>query len=122
MTKNVLIVDDSNTNNILLESILNGEGINSLIAYNGNEALKIAYSKKPDLILLDIMMPEKDGLTVFSELKDNNETKSIPVVFITARNDDNLKQKAINAGAFDFIEKPINVAYVIDLVKRILLN
>jgi len=122
MNKNVLIVDDSNTNNILLENILLGEGIQSTIAYNGIEAIKIATTEKPDLILLDIMMPEKDGFTVFSELKDNIETKSIPVVFITARNDNELKQKALNAGAFDFIEKPINVAYIIDLVKRILLN
>jgi len=122
MNKNVLIVDDSNTNNILLENILLGEGIQSSIAYNGIEAIKIATKEKPDLILLDIMMPEKDGFTVFNELKDNIETKSIPVVFITARNDNELKQKALNAGAFDFIEKPISVAYVIDLVKRILLN
>jgi len=122
MNKNVLIVDDSNTNNILLENILLGEGIQSSIAYNGIEAIEIATTEKPDLILLDIMMPEKDGFTVFSELKDNIETKSIPVVFITARNDSELKQKALNAGAIDFIEKPINVNYVIDLVKRILLN
>ena len=122
MNKNVLIVDDSNTNNILLENILLGEGIRSSIAFNGKEAIKIAKSAKPDLILLDIMMPEIDGLTVFNELKKDIKTNNIPVVFITARNDDDLKQKAINAGALDLIQKPINVSYVIDLVKRILLN
>ena len=122
MDKNVLIVDDSNTNNILLENILLDEGINSIIAYNGTDAIKLAHKEMPDLILLDIMMPEKNGLTVFEELKLNNKTKAIPVVFITARNDDKLKHQAITAGAYDFIEKPINVTYVIDLVKQILLN
>lgn len=119
MSKNVLIVDDSNTNNILLESILLGEGIESNIAYNGKEALDIVNICKPDLILLDIMMPEIDGFTVFKELQKNDETKSIPVVFITARNDNQLKQEAINFGAYDFIEKPIDVTYVIKLVNRL---
>ena len=122
MNKNVLIVDDSNTNNILLENILLGEGIKSSIAFSGKEALELTKLDKPDLILLDIMMPDIDGFTVFNELKNDIKTKNIPVVFITAKNDDNLKQKAINAGAFDLIQKPINVNYVIDLVKRILLN
>jgi len=119
MNKNVLIVDDSNTNNVLLESILHGEGIESDIAYNGQEALDLVNVNKPDLILLDIMMPEIDGFTVFKELQKNNETKSIPVVFITARNDNELKQQAINSGAYDFIEKPIDVTYVINLVNRL---
>lgn len=122
MNKNVLIVDDSNTNNILLENILLGEGIRSSIAFNGKEAIKIAKSAKPDLILLDIMMPEIDGFTIFNELKKDIKTNNIPVVFITARNDNGLKQKAINAGALDLIQKPINVTNVIDLVKQILLN
>lgn len=122
MTKNVLIVDDSNTNNVLLESILTGEGINSTIAYNGPEALDLVLSEKPDLVLLDIMMPEMDGFTVFKELKKKSETKDIPVVFITARNDNKLKSEAIEAGAYDFIEKPINVSHVINLVNKVLNN
>lgn len=122
MAKNVLIVDDSNTNNILLESILLGEGIDSTIAYNGYEALELVKTTRPDLILLDIMMPEIDGLTVFQELQKNDETKLIPVVFITARSDEKLRIEALKSGAYDFIEKPINVTYVVDLVKRLFNN
>lgn len=122
MSKNVLIVDDSNTNNILLESILLGEGIDSTIAFNGQEALELIEQNKPDLVLLDIMMPEMDGITVYKKLRKKEETKHIPVVFITARNDEKLKIKAKESGAYDFIEKPINVNYVIDLVKRVFNN
>ncbi len=122
MNKTVLIVDDSNTNNFLLQSIMESEGINSSIALNGKEAFNYLKIEKPALILLDIMMPNIDGFSVLKKLKDSPETKEIPVIFITAKNDDNLKQKAIDAGAQDLIQKPIDVNKILTIVKQILIN
>lgn len=122
MNKTVLIVDDSNTNNFLLQSILETEGINSSIALSGKEAFDYLEIEKPALILLDIMMPNIDGFTVLKKIKNTPETKEIPVIFITAKNDKNIKEQAINAGASDLILKPIDVKRVIKVVKQIIIN
>ncbi|NOQ27478.1 MAG: response regulator [Bacteroidales bacterium] len=122
MEKIVLIVDDSNTNNLLLQSILESEGIDASIACSGKEALNYLKIKKPSLILLDIMMPIIDGFTVLKKIKSNVETNKIPVVFVTAKNDNNLKQKAIDEGAADLIQKPININEVLKIVKQYILN
>lgn len=122
MEKTVLIVDDSNTNNLLLQSILENEGINASIACSGKEALDFLKTKKPSLILLDIMMPKIDGFTVLKKIKGSTETNKIPVVFITAKNDYDLKQKAIDEGATDLIQKPININKVLEIVKQYILN
>jgi CheY-like chemotaxis protein len=122
MKKDILIVDDSNTNNFLLESILESEGFNTSTAFSGKEALKLISNEKPDLILLDIMMPNLDGFSVLEELQQRTDTKQIPVVFVTAKNEEALWQKAIDNGARDLILKPIDVTKVIDVVKKILIN
>lgn len=109
MNKTVLIVDDLNTNNFLLQSILENEGIKSSIAINGEEALKQLNIEKPALILLDIMMPNINGFEVLKKVKDQEKTEKIPVIFITAKVDNDLKKKAIKAGAEDLIQKPIDV-------------
>lgn len=122
MDKRVLIVDDSNTNNFLLQSILEMEGIQSHIAMNGKEALKYLEVEKPSLILLDVMMPNLDGFSVLEKIKQNSEINEVPIVFVTAKNDENLKNKAIEAGAKDLIQKPIDVNKVIDIVKQLITN
>lgn len=122
MKKKVLIVDDSNTNNFLLQSILDLEGINSTIAFSGEEAFKLLKIEKPSLILLDIMMPDQDGFSILSKLKESPDTNNIPVVFITARSEDGIKEKAIKAGAIDLLNKPIEVNDVLHKVKNILIN
>lgn len=122
MGRRVLIVDDSNTNNFLLQSILEMEGIQSHVAMNGKEAFKYLEIEKPSLILLDIMMPNLDGFSVLEKIKQNSETSEVPIVFVTAKNDENLKKKAIEAGAKDLIQKPIDVHQVIDIVKQLITN
>jgi len=122
MKKTVLIVDDSNTNNFLLKSILESEGIDSSVASSGSEAFEYLKIENPALILLDIMMPNIDGFTVLKKIKNNPKTNKIPIVFITAKTDDNIKQKAIEAGANDLIQKPIDVTKVLDVVKHFLIN
>lgn len=122
MKKKVLIVDDSNTNNFLLQSILDIEGIDSTIAFSGEEAFKLIKLEQPNLILLDIMMPDEDGFTILNKLQEDQKTKQIPVLFITARNEDGLKEKALHAGAIDLLNKPIDVNDVLIKVKNILMN
>ena len=122
MEKTVLIVDDSNTNTFLLQSILETEGIQSSVAVNGQEAFNYLENQKPSLILLDIMMPDKDGFMVLEELKSKPNMKNIPVVFITAKNDTNIRKIAIEAGATELIQKPIDVENILKLVKSILYN
>ena len=122
MEKTVLIVDDSNTNNFLLQSILETEGIKSIIAYNGKEAFEYLKIEKPALILLDIMMPYLDGFSVLKKIKNDQKLNNIPVIFITAKHDDNLKQKALEAGAADLIQKPIDVNEIVNLVKHLIIN
>lgn len=102
----ILIVDDIQSNLILLDKILTDEGYNVISAANGDDAIKFAQENEFDLILLDIMMPKKDGFTVFEELKSHDKTSTIPVIFITVINNDSDTLKAFEMGAVDYITKP----------------
>lgn len=102
----ILIVDDLAENLSILGNILRIEGYQLAIANNGKQAINIAASRKPELILLDVAMPEMDGLTACRELKSREETKDIPVIFLTARTDTDDVIKGFEAGAVDYILKP----------------
>ncbi|MBN2429526.1 MAG: diguanylate cyclase [Deltaproteobacteria bacterium] len=113
----ILIVDDERINIHILKNALNGFNIKA--ATNGHEALRIAKSpEQPDLILLDIMMPEMDGFQVCKELKLNPQTGKIPVIFITAINDDNQEEKGLALGAVDYITKPFRLPIVQARIKN----
>ncbi len=103
---NILIVDDVKTNLILLDKILSDEGYNVISVSNGEDAIIYANENEVDLILLDIMMPRKDGFAVFEELKSKEKTANIPVIFITVINSDADTLKAFEMGAADYINKP----------------
>ncbi len=107
----VLIVDDNATNIDLLVSTLRGK-YRLGIAKRGEIALAYAVKYHPNLILLDIMMPEMDGYEVCSKLKNNPATQSIPLIFITARSEMVDKTKAFEMGAVDYITKPFHAAEV----------
>lgn len=113
----VLIVDDNLINIKLLAKSLLKENYRVLEAKNGNEGYNIAGSEKPDLILLDIMMPVKDGYEVCEMLKANEETKDIPVIFITAMTETTDKVRGLSLGAVDYITKPFNSAEVLARVR-----
>jgi len=102
----ILIVDDIQSNLILLDKILSDEGYQVISAVNGDEAIAATQNYSFDLILLDIMMPKKDGFLVFEELKSNANTGNIPVIFITVINNDADILKAFEMGAVDYITKP----------------
>ncbi len=114
---NVLIVDDVAENIQVLGNILDENDIEFSYATSGNEALEaIAYSK-PDLLLLDINMPEMSGFEVCEELKKDPETKRIPIIFLTARTEQEDIVKGLTIGAVDYVTKPFNPKELISRVK-----
>ena len=103
----ILAVDDTPENLDVVKGALGADYI-IRAAINGRIALKIAEKQLPDLILLDIMMPEMDGYEVCQKLKSDPQTADIPVVFLTGSHDSISQDKAFDLGAADFITKPIN--------------
>jgi len=108
MSARVLVVDDILPNVKLLEARLNSEYYDVLTATNGPEALEKAEQESPDIILLDIMMPGMDGFEVCKRIKENPATTHIPVVMVTALTDAEDRVRGLEAGADDFLSKPIN--------------
>lgn len=108
MSARVLVVDDILPNVKLLEAKLSSEYYDVLTATSGEEALRIADSDRPDLILLDVMMPGMDGFEVCKRIKDNPDLAHIPVVMVTALTDSVDKVRGLEAGADDFLSKPVN--------------
>jgi DNA-binding response OmpR family regulator/signal transduction histidine kinase len=104
----ILIVDDTAANLQILTTIVTTEGYNILLAQTGEEALRIANEYSPDIILLDVMMPQMDGFDVCRKLKDNPITKPIPVIFVTARTDVEAVEKGFDVGGDDYVSKPFN--------------
>lgn len=102
----VLIVDDNMQNIQLLGTLIEEAGYNTAIATNGTEAINYIIKELPDLILLDIMMPEIDGFEVCAQIKKNDAAKRIPIIFLTALTGHEDKIRAFHAGAVDYIEKP----------------
>ncbi|WP_346930157.1 two-component system response regulator [Clostridium sp.] len=108
-SETILIVDDTPDNLILISEVLKDD-YKIKVANRGERALKIANSDpQPDLILLDIMMPEMDGFEVCKKLKENPHTSKIPVIYLTAKTQVEDEQLGLNLGAVDYITKPISV-------------
>lgn len=104
--KRILIVDDDAFIRRPLEFILREEGYNAATAANADEGLRAIESQLPDLILLDVMMPGKDGLTWCAELKADPRYAKIPIVLLSARGQDVDRQRGYAAGASEFMSKP----------------
>jgi two-component system sensor histidine kinase/response regulator len=105
----ILVVDDQPINVQLLKRKLEREGIRVTAAYNGLEALDLTTKVMPDLILLDVMMPDMDGIEVCQRLQADEATRGIPVIFITARTNKESKLEGLGVGAVDYITKPIDL-------------
>ena len=106
----ILIVDDENRNRKLLELLLSSEGYSTFSATNGDEALVAIAQSAPDLILLDVLMPGKDGYQVARELKASQATASIPIIMLSAQNDQAARLAGLQAGAEEFLTKPVHRA------------
>ena len=109
----ILAVDDNPQNLKILEHMLKKNGYNPVTAKNGIEALDIVQKAQPDLILLDITMPKMDGIEVCQQLKKQETTKKIPIIFITALSSTSDKLTAFDAGGVDYITKPFVQAEVL---------
>ncbi len=105
----ILVVDDQMINVQLLKRKLERHNLAVIPAYSGQEALDAVETEKPDLILLDVMMPEMDGIEVCRRLQTRDDTRTIPVIFITARNTKEGKIEGLAVGAVDYITKPIDL-------------
>jgi K+-sensing histidine kinase KdpD len=116
----ILIVDDSKENIDLLTYFLKPQNYEIIIAYDGEEALAKVKSEKPDIILLDIMLPKLDGFQVCERIKKNQETLFIPIIMITALKELKDKIHSLEAGADDFITKPFDNVELLTRVKSLL--
>lgn len=115
---NVLVVDDDKEIVSAIEIYLKEEKFNVLKAYNGEEALNIIKNNKVHLIILDIMMPKKDGLETLKELRENDN--NAPVLILSAKSEDTDKVEGLNIGADDYLTKPFNNLELIARVKSLL--
>ncbi len=105
----ILVVDDQPINVQLLKSKLEREGLEVIAASTGIEAINLVSEEWPDLILLEMIMPDMDGIEVCQRLQSREETRSIPVIFITARPTKEIKLEGLRVGAVDYITKPIDL-------------
>src|SRR5690554_763581 len=103
----ILLIDDEDDIRELLEYNLKKEGFTVLSADNGSDGIALAQKHIPDIILLDVMMPEMDGVEVCEQIRANDSTSNIFICFLTARNEDYSQIAGLEAGADDYIAKPI---------------
>lgn len=108
-SKSILIVDDSTTNLVLLEAILEEEGYQTKTAFNAKEAYAIIERNKPDLILLDLLMPQVNGFSILEKLKSEKENSEIPIIVVSAVGTKENVDTCRNLGALDFFPKPIDI-------------
>lgn len=113
----ILVVDDNKITTKLLRRYLESNGFEASEAYDGIDCLEKVAERKPDAVVLDVMMPRMDGYETVKNLKSNDESKHIPVVIVTALNDVANQLKSIEAGADDFLSKPIEEKLLIAKVK-----
>jgi len=103
----VLIIDDEPANIMMLRQILSPEYV-VYVATDGQTGLTVAMKQKPDVILLDILMPNMDGFEVLTELRKSDETNEIPVLVVTGLKNEESEEKALSLGANDYMSKPLN--------------
>ncbi len=122
ITSKILIADDNHQNCELLDAYLADEGYQIEMVYDGQQALDAVARFQPDLILLDIMMPKVSGYEICERLKANPRTRDIAIIMITALAEMGDIEKAVNAGANDFLTKPVNKLELTTRVKTLLQN
>jgi PleD family two-component response regulator len=118
--RKILLVDDSTTVIALERLILRDEEAEIVTATNGRLALELAVQQAPDLILLDIVMPEMDGVECCRRLKSNPLTSAVPVIMVTTKGNQKMVDSAFEAGCDDFVTKPIDKVDLIQKIKRLL--
>jgi len=118
MPKTVLIVEDNELNMKLFRDLLEAHGYKTVQTRDGLEALDLARTHRPDLVLMDIQLPEVSGLEITKWLKDDEELRSIPVIAVTAFAMKGDEEKIRQGGCEAYIAKPISVAHFVEMVER----
>lgn len=120
-SKKILIIDDDKILCSMYKTKMEVDNFKVFVTNNGNEGVKIALEKKPDLILLDVIMPQIDGFAVLEELKKDDKTKNIPVIILTNLGTDEDKEKGEKIGAVDYLVKAdLTPTQITEKIKRIL--
>jgi DNA-binding response OmpR family regulator len=118
--RTILVLEDESAIQKLLERALKAQGFQVEVAKDGLEGLVKIDRIKPDLIIADIMMPRLDGLTFARAIKAHDETKTIPIIFLTARGDPRSMSEGINVGARFYLTKPFSIEDLVSKVKKAL--
>lgn len=116
----ILVVDDEQDLLDLIEYNLKKEGFEVLKAENGKEGIQMAREHAPDVVLLDIMMPIMDGMEAVEIMRDDDDLRRIPIIFLTARGDEKTEVEGLNKGGDDYITKPISTTKLISRIKAVL--
>ncbi|NQU44128.1 response regulator [bacterium] len=116
----ILVADDEEDIKIVLKMYLETVGYDVITAYDGLDTMERVKEEKPDLVLLDIMMPVIDGIEVLRQMKADEETRHIPVVMLTAASRSEMLAKAMKAGAVDYIAKPFEPEQVQEAIDKAL--
>ena len=118
--KKILLVDDAKTSLMMEQMILSRGTYDFLTAKDGQEAVDLAVSERPDLILMDIMMPNMDGFEACRQLRERDETRDIPIIIVTTRGGETSKEKGFESGCNDYVAKPINSQELLSKVRKYL--
>jgi len=118
MPQSILIVDDAPNIVLSLEFLMKQEGYEVFAVDNGEEALDFLSRNKPDLILLDVMMPRKDGYEVCQAIRANDTMQDVRIIMLTAKGRDVEREKGLALGADDYITKPFSTREVVEKVKK----
>ncbi len=119
-TAKILVVDDNEQNLELLQAYLEELDCQTVTALDGLQALEVVAKDKPDLVLLDIMMPQMSGFEVCKRIKADPSTQDIPIIMVTALNEFGDIERGINSGTDDFVSKPVNRLELLARVKTML--
>ena len=120
MAKVILVVEDDSKSLKLIRDLLQASGFTTIEATDGEQGVELAKSKKPDLILMDIMMPKVDGYTACREIKMDKATKAIPVVMLTSLDYELNKELSRDMGANGYMTKPVDRQELLDVISRFL--
>ena len=120
MNRRLLLVDDSETVIQFEMRLLHGLGFEMATAENGKQALQQVAAQKPDLILLDLMMPDMDGFETLRRLRDHPDTKNIPVIVVTTKGAPEAIRQAFEAGCNDYVTKPFDKVELVAKIKGVL--
>ncbi len=117
MPKKILVVDDSKTALFMVTTILKKGPYELVTAHDGQQAVEMAAVERPDLILMDVIMPHKTGFEACRELKQREDTKAIPIILVTTRGEGENRQAGIESGCNDYVTKPVNAAELLAKVR-----